>query len=279
MSKTFDMLEKEVECLNNLQEACEIFDHLFPKIVSIRSSPNVIDNSEQKKYDVAAFTLEKVERQQRELIKHMSGFLLTALNASQSLLNLKKEAALNGDSSSSSGSTINDNFDEKYNNMEKLMMEKSKLEIKNNKTIATLQEFLVLELNRNEKLEETLKAKEIELVNVTVERNKLEKSSNGSQGLRSSSSDYAVEKAKSKDQKDRMEAAQALYNNPMNVLGMYVRKSFGSSFFFGLIVSYEVPYYKVYYIYLYTFDNIFTFDNKYHHIQLTIFLSLLFFYV
>jgi hypothetical protein len=130
-----------------------------------------------------------------------------------------------------------------------VLAEKTKAEKSFAKTICTLQDYLVNELNRAETLESELKAKENELLQMTVEKNKYQKlslhSSNGSRSNGKalfSGSDVAASTVVKNEHAD----LDSLYDEShTDLIGCFVRKKFGSNYFFGLVISLEHPYYKV----------------------------------
>ncbi len=122
-----------------------------------------------------------------------------------------------------------------------------------------LQEFLTNELVRSERLEEALKKKEDELVGVSADLNKAKRRHTSSSSSSSSSSTSTSSSTTSQSIAPRQgrslgsiaaAVAAATTGNVTepaahDLLHQFVRKEFESIPYFGLVVSYNDPFYKV----------------------------------
>lgn len=102
--------------------------------------------------------------------------------------------------------------------------------------LSAVKNYLVNEINRSEKSDEMLNAKENMLVEMTVERDDFKKkfmeknSAQNSRNYFNERPDYA---------------RNQVQDSRRNLVGVHIRKEFGSDFFFGLVVVFESPFYKV----------------------------------
>ena len=113
------------------------------------------------------------------------------------------------------------------------------------KIICALRDYLMIEINRSEGADTELKVAEDNLVKMTVERNKYFKIAQQLE-LNNIKGEKGVKE--DKVQATRKPAIpQVVFNSDIPELycGAFVRKKFGNNFFFGLIVHFSHPFFKV----------------------------------
>jgi hypothetical protein len=118
------------------------------------------------------------------------------------------------------------------------------------KIICALRDYLMIEINRSEDADTELKVAEDNLVKMTVERNKYFKIA---QQLELNNIKADKDKAVKEDKVQGVVAVrqptipQVVFNSDIPELycGSFVRKKFGNNFFFGLIVHFSAPFFKV----------------------------------
>lgn len=212
----------------NLLESCEIFNSLFGKITTIQSNHNHI-KSVNPVHEINSSTLTS---DQKHAIKQLAGVLM---DMSVIIPSMSKTSSI--DSS--------DNI-EKVAELDQHTVNHNLLERKQKRTISALQDYLYQELTRCEELESKLQAKEMELVNVVVERDKYLKKCQQENLISSQSHSRAI----SSSLNQSATSAKANFDEldtftPQEWIGRYIRKGFGSSYYFGIVVSYDAPYFKV----------------------------------
>jgi hypothetical protein len=237
------------ELILSINEQADIYDRLFRDVAPpIRSSTEKrSDDSYEPSRPVDASTL--TPGQLQDLV-HCSAVLSKARMAASKIKRLT--------SSVSSSNPL----EVEISALRSQLAEKKKSEQQYLKTIHTLQDYLVNELNRCEDLEIKLKKGENELVLMTAERNKFMKlaQQGGIAGNRGSAKALftsvdaqstaaagasAVEGATVDLATDADSEPAVAVGPPNDVIDKYVRKKFGSNYFFGLIVGFEAPYYRV----------------------------------
>jgi hypothetical protein len=102
--------------------------------------------------------------------------------------------------------------------------------------LSAVKNYLVNEINRSEKSDEMLNAKENMLVEMTVERDEFKKKFLDETTSSNSRNFYAERSDYNRNQ---------VQDPRRNLVGVHIRKEFGSEFFFGLVVVFESPFYKV----------------------------------
>lgn len=212
-----DSSEKFVRLSSNLLECCEIFNSLFGEIVLIRNSSvdGVLSESILPAREIDESLL---SADQKHAIKQVAGLLM---DISQVV-------------------SCDNSYSSDIASLHEILTRQTLMERKHKRTIAALQDYLALELTRSEELESKLKAKETELVSVSEERNKYVRLSQQvtSSGSQSQSSKSSILPSKTKgEEKEPF--------NPKDWIGRYIRKSFGTSYYFGAVASFDPPYFKV----------------------------------
>lgn len=121
------------------------------------------------------------------------------------------------------------------------VIERKRSEQKHLQTICALRNYLMIEINRAEDADMGLKSAEENLVKMTVERNNYKQMAQkmletGKQGPKSGGSE-----------KGQVVQKSSVINSEMPELyvGTFVRKKFGVHHFFGLIVQFNHPFFKV----------------------------------
>ena len=117
-----------------------------------------------------------------------------------------------------------------------------------------LKDYLIAELNKSEIASNNLKVKEEELVIITAERDKLKKklaniTANGGTYHTTGISTTVSSSSSKNTTKKETELPMKCDVDPNCYVGGFIRKPFGSSYFFGLIASYDelAGYYQVWY--------------------------------
>lgn len=189
-----------------LDFAIEVFDEIFYEIAPIDSY------NEPNKGHGVKIPFKLLSDRQCHLIKQFSGHLSSARSA---LVNTSTVQITNHATSN-----------------EALLVKK----------VNCLRDYLVNELNRSEEAEQQLKKKEEELVIITAERDKLQKklasvsyaNSNSGSGSSSRSIANVVGSSVKSLHGDRLDSSK-----PESYVNSYIRKPFGSVFFFGLVANYD----------------------------------------
>lgn len=191
-----------------IDNAIDLFDEIFYEIapIDLYNEPN--------KGDKIKIPLKHLSDRQCHVIKQFSGYLSTAR------ANLTTASVSHATTSPSKGN-------------EAALVKK----------INCLREYLVNELNRSENAEQELKKKEEELVIVTAERDKLQRklasalhanTSSSNQGSTARTIANVVSASVKSLHGDRVDS------QPESYVNSYIRKPFGSAFFFGLVAQYDV---------------------------------------
>ena len=180
-------------------------------------------------------------RSQFQKVQHLLSYLATMKVTSEKLhLLFHNKHAIDG--------LENDTDAEARLEIERLQNESTqskKREGKQLKIICALRDYLMIEINRSEDADAQLKLAEDKLVKMTVERNKymkvaLQLQLNNVKGetLTADSNGLAFRKTA---------ANPIVFNTELPDLycGSFVRKKFGNNYFFGLIVYFKQPFFKV----------------------------------
>ena len=120
------------------------------------------------------------------------------------------------------------------------------------KQLSAVKNYLVNEINRAEKSEEKLHEIENVLVDMTVERDEYKKKFMD-QNIAWNSGTYHSENSQNRSNLNRNNDGisayemqnQQLQDSRRNLVGVYIRKEFNREFYFGLVVLFEFPFYKV----------------------------------
>ena len=191
----------------NFKEVAHIFDIIFYDISPIQRYNFFKRN---KSIEIPRLSLND---SQCDAIKKLSGYL-TALR--DTIAQYKTNRAVDAVKLPDYG-TANEIAESNVENPSQTMQ----LQRANN----LLQDYLVHELNRSEQLVHNLKAKEAELVAVTAERDRLFK-------------------LKPEAISESLTPAEML-KNPSVALNKYVRKKFNDFYYFGIVASFNHPYFLV----------------------------------
>ena len=180
-------------------------------------------------------------RSQFQKVQHLFSYLATMKVTSEKLhLLFHNKHAIDG--------LENDTDAEARSEIERLQNESTqskKREGKQLKIVCALRDYLMREINRSEDADTQLKLAEDKLVKMTVERNKymkvaLQLQLNNVKGetLTADSNGLAFRKTAAKP---------IVFNTELPDLycGSFVRKKFGNNYFFGLIVYFKQPFFKV----------------------------------
>ena len=186
-------------------------------------------------------------------IDQLSGYMISVRNLAEKLSRIHLH---------SNKESTNLNHEVELTNLSKLLMEKKVMNDKNVQRISVLQTFLVNELNRSEKAEKDLIDRENDLVSMTDERNKYMKQLQSYQkqveqlnllmktkqaGNQQQRNGFMNSLTKVNDDNTNGNGCNTVYDSDSihAMIGTFVRKKFGANHFFGLAVSYEKPFYKV----------------------------------
>ena len=142
--------------------------------------------------------------------------------------------------------TVGYNFQEDAVSAENVRLQNSLRECKKKegehlKVINALQDYLKNEVNRSADADKELRLKEDALVRVTAERNKFMKFINNIQ----TGSSQSFNSEREKLLKSTISTTAVASETAESYCGSFVRKKFGTSFYFGLIVSFRQPFFKV----------------------------------
>lgn len=126
------------------------------------------------------------------------------------------------------------------------------------KIICALRDYLMIEINRSEDADTELKLAEDNLVKMTVERNKYFKIAQQLE-LNNIKADQGAkeEKVQGVQAVRQPTIPQVVFNSDIPELycGSFVRKKFGNNFFFGLIVHFSTPFFKVRFLFFFAENN------------------------
>ena len=204
-----DNYENQLTVFNRLDDIAEAFDNLFDDISPIgkHGKRSKVGLPKGIRIQRDALSLE-----QREEVKHLSGFIKSALEAIN---------AIRFSDTQEEQADINSRLRE----MEKLLEIKDKHARRDARTISILQEFLVQELTRADELESRIKEKEQDLVKQT---------------------DLLMQTQKRNGNMSSVpDSLRAKSTNIHDLLMKYVYKKFGKQKFFGLIVDFDEKWFRV----------------------------------
>lgn len=211
-----DNFENQRITFENIDDAILLFDEIFCDIAPIKK------NNKNGQVGTSKSTISRsvLTARQCESIKHLSGFLQTAKEATDMIRYYKEEKVLN-------------DLEKKVMFLDSMIDEKNRAEKRDAKRISAVREYLIKELNRSDSLEKMLQIKESELVLITAEKSKLEK-------ILQKNSHPELENnfQKVPDIKDIV---------PKDMIGRFVRKPFGKDHFFGIVSSFSAPFFKIVY--------------------------------
>jgi hypothetical protein len=239
------------ECTSNESTSDE--DSVSPGEVGMRSSSSAAQQKQGSPNKEAVITRERLSSSHCERIKHISGYLISIKKAADFLYRLQHR--LVDEDSISGNRNLSPSPDEELAKLRETLIQRKKHEEATQKKICALQDFLVNELNRAEAAENALKVRENELVQITEERNKYMKMVAQLQAggrvpgngmvLKSETGGGAGQNASENATAVTVVTTKSSQPNVVDLVGKYIRKKFGSSFFFGLVVAFDKPFYKV----------------------------------
>lgn len=245
MSTKIDNFAARQHLLGAIDGAITTFVELFGEIKPIGSSQNSVngigessshssDNSKNgKSINNSPNSLTHLlTSKQYQKVHHLS-IHLENIKGSSNLLHRLYHRNSNTEDIENDDDLANEDKNE-IRRLQDELQKRKKDEIKTFKIISTLQNLLENEVIRNEEADEQLRTGEDSLLKMTVERNKYIKlmtkiNSNEDNGNYSSQSTYS----------------SSTVTQKKDYIGSHVRKKFGPNFFFGFIVSFESPFYKV----------------------------------
>jgi hypothetical protein len=227
-------LMSQLEVMNSLRVLIEKFDTLFSNIATVNLNHSTKSNQNLK----LSFEIHELSDRKCLAVKELAGLLA---GIQQQLLV----------SPFVGGSSV-------YQPQSALPSGGSK-EAELTKTVYLLREYLVMELNRSESAQQRLIEVEQELVQMTLQRDALQKKLNRMESQRGGSFPltitsavpgtmrYAAADTESSSNAANVGSASFSSGHISSGVGAYVRKQFGKSHFFGLIVDYddESKYYRV----------------------------------
>jgi hypothetical protein len=221
----------------SLRQCAIIFNKLFEEIATVKNIGQPYDDEPNS--DVHGFQVCSMSQPQRDLIISLSIELSRALDVSNTIV---EKIGKGNDSTSDPEITLHETI---------------KLQRKTEKQIVALQEYLIQELNFSSDLNEKLQVLETQLVEMTSERNrylKLYESHrvNGTtlktvtHSAATTTTTTTTTSAADSDKRIIVPQLKPITApNHSSYIGRYIRKSFGGTKFFGLLVSYLPPYFKV----------------------------------
>lgn len=228
-------LKTAVDALNQI---IQLHDKLFVDICPI-TDMSILDHvsmgDQQISIDRNILSLYQMEQ-----LKHLSGYIKSAKSGIDAV---KYHYYHEGD---------DDTLVERLEYLEKVIVDKDRqLRLEEQRT-ALLKEYLVNEVNRADALEQGHKIVEDELVLVNDERVKLFKrlqsyQAAAGQGVRTSSqrvvASGSTAAVASQDNDNASKHKEEFIND--DLVNKYVRKKFGSAFFFGVVLRFLTPYFTV----------------------------------
>lgn len=202
-----DVNEESRRLIVALEDASLIFDELFGDISPVDST------QEHVLKGIARFSRYELSLSQLDYVKRLSGLIATSKKSAELCKHLLMEP-------------LNDTESERIRFLENSLRDAEKLESKQEQRVLLLQEYLVHELRRAEELENKLREKESELVSAEDKIDKLNKRlSHGDQNGNG-------KRLRTDDPTD-------------DFIGSFVRKRFAESYYFGVVVKFDAPYYRV----------------------------------
>ena len=218
-----DRGESILRCHNCFVEAGLLFNELFSRVSSVDTK-----SDRKSVYNGIVPIFEELHEDQRHSIKNLSGLIQESLNMLESMRQHNSQGHESEDLS------------ERVSHLEKLLEERDSASRRDQIKISTLQEFLVQEIVGGDEARAKVKAKDAELVALAEETKKLRKTA----AKQSLTAELRPNGASSHTDAKESKSSSAL-SDPRSMIDKFVRKSFGSRGFFGLIVRYDDPYFKV----------------------------------
>ena len=220
-----DISESILRCNNCFVEAGLLFNELFSRITSVDTKS--VDR--KSVYNGIVPIFDELQEDQKHSIKNLSGLIQESLNMLESMRH-----------HSTKGHESEDSLLERVKHLEKLLEERDSASRRDQIKISTLQEFLVQEIVGGDEARAKVKAKDAELVALAEETKKLRKTA----AKQSQVAELRPNGGSSHTDVKEYKSSSAL-SAPLSMIDKFVRKSFGSRGFFGLIVRYDDPYFKV----------------------------------
>lgn len=226
----------QIQLKDKLFALRDLFDRLFYDI----SPTKVVYNRYSSVGDDIGIRRDVLSDSQCLQIEHLAGFIASAVqyfeNSSIKQLNKVHNILSEG---------TDDPHDLK-NLVDSLMAGKRK----SDRTISLLHEYLTNEINRSEDLANKVKELETELVNKTDELLRVTKAlKKAKNGLQCNDPSTVSVSLNEQSQPDVASTAPIVNDeakaDPFSLEGCYIRKKFDETFFFGLVVRYNEPYYLV----------------------------------
>lgn len=177
-------------------------------------------------------------------IQHLSGHL-SNIRSSVRRLHILHNRTIRGDKREDSETLTENTF------LQSKLIESRNLNALMAMQISAIKNFLVNEINRAEKADELLNLKENLLVEVTVERDEFKKKfmdqniAWNSRSLYEEQSMYSNFLHRNADRFPPCALRTSIQDPRRNLVGSHIRKEFDNEFFFGLVVLFEYPFYKV----------------------------------
>ena len=218
-----DISESILRCHNCFVEAGLLFNELFSRVSSVDTK-----SDRKSVYNGTVPIFDELQEDQRHSIKNLSGLIQESLNMLESTRHHSNQAH------------ESENLSERIKHLEKLLEERDSTSRRDQIKISTLQEFLVQEIVGGDEARAKVKAKDAELVALAEETKKLRKAAakqSQAAELRPNGGSLHTDAKESK--------SSSALSAPLSMIDKFVRKSFGSRGFFGLIVRYDDPYFKV----------------------------------
>lgn len=219
---------------NKINNAMSHFDRIFGNVVTISRDAHDQRNQSTVLVDASLFDVN-----QNEAIIQLSGYLTSIFGHIQTV---RLKAVHNR----CSMKDVNVAFE--------TPADQEEATAKLRKRISLLQDMLVQEINKSEELETSLRKSEADLLSATDAKNDLQRKLErlqkrerimGVSGV--STSESLVSSVSFEAQPQLPTAESTLVGNPSDLLGRYVRKQFDKRKYFGVITSFEAPFFMVIY--------------------------------
>lgn len=216
-----------------MNDAMAHFDRIFGNIVTISRDTHDHRSQSTVLVDASLFDVD-----QSEAIVQLSGYLTSIFGHIQSV-------RLKAIHKHSSVKDIDVVFEAPEDREEKTA--------KLRKRITLLQDMLVQEINKSEELETSLRKSEADLLSATDAKNDLQRKLDRLQkrerimGASGISTSESVVSSVTFEAPPRIPAEESLLGDPNELLGRYVRKQFDKRKYFGVITSFEAPFFMVIY--------------------------------
>lgn len=218
---------------NKINNAMSHFDRLFGNVVTISRDSHDQRNQSAVLVDASLFDVD-----QNEAIVQLSGYLTSIFGHIQTV----RLKALH---SRCSMKDVNVVFE--------APRDQEETTAKLRKRISLLQDMLVQEINKSEELEASLRKSEADLLSATDAKSDLQRKLERLQkrerimGVSGISTAESAVGSVSFEAQPQLPAEETLVDNPYDLLGRYVRKQFDKRKYFGVIISFEAPFFMVIY--------------------------------